>query len=168
MRVSLIAAVAKNGVIGKDNDLVWNLPRDMRFFKETTLNHHIIMGRRNYDSIPDKWRPLPKRTNIVVTRTPGLQLKKCNVVNTLEDGLDLARQNGETEAFIIGGGQIYALALELDLCDRMYLTHIDKSFEGDTFFPEFQSEKWKISSEDFFASDDQNEHPFTIKVYDRK
>ena len=100
MKISLIVAAAENGVIGKDNDLIWNLPKDMRFFKETTLNHHVIMGRKNFESIPHKYRPLPNRTNIIVTRQPNYKAGGCIVVNSVEASLEIAKQNGDNEPFI--------------------------------------------------------------------
>ena len=136
MKVSLIVAVSQNGVIGKDNDLIWHLPKDMNFFRSTTLDHHVIMGRRNFESIPHRFRPLPNRTNIVVTRQANYFAKGCITVNSVEDGLKIAQQNGEKEPFIIGGGQIYKIALERDLVDKIYLTKVHCDFEGDAFFPE--------------------------------
>ena len=100
MGVSLIVAVAENGVIGKDNDLIWHLPKDMRFFKETTLGHHVIMGRKNFESIPHKYRPLPKRTNVVITRQSGYKAEGSIVVDSIESALNIARKNGDTEPFI--------------------------------------------------------------------
>ena len=111
MKVALIVAVAKNGVIGKDNDLIWNLPKDMRFFKESTLGHHVIMGRKNFESIPKRYRPLPNRTNVVISRQNNYQFEGCVIVNSLEAALKVAQHNGDKEPFIIGGGQIYKLAL---------------------------------------------------------
>ena len=142
MKVSLIVAVAENGVIGKDNDLIWHLPNDMRFFKETTTGHHVIMGRKNFESIPERFRPLPNRTNVVITSQSDYQAEGCIVVNSLEDALKVARESSDTEPFIIGGGQIYKLALEEDLVSKIYLTKVYHSFEGDTFFPEL-SDNWK-------------------------
>ena len=128
MKVSLIVAVAKNGVIGKDNDLIWSLPKDMRFFKETTLGHYVIMGRKNYESIPERFRPLPNRTNVVITRQSDYQAEGCVVVNSLENALELAQHNGDDEPFIIGGGQIYKLALERNLVDKIYFRFISLKF----------------------------------------
>ena len=134
MKVSLIVAVAKNGVIGKDNDLIWSLPKDMRFFKETTLGHCVIMGRKNFESIPERFRPLPNRINVIITRQSDYQAEGCVVVNSLENALEIAQHNGDEEPFIIGGGQIYKLALDRNLVDKIYLTKVHYSFEGDTFF----------------------------------
>jgi dihydrofolate reductase len=142
MKVSLIVAVAENRVIGKDNDLIWHLPKDMKFFKETTVGHHVIMGRKNFESIPKKYRPLPNRTNVVITRQTNYQAEGCIVVNSVEEALAIAKKSGDTEPFIIGGGQIYKIALEQDLVDRIYLTEVQHSYDGDTFFPELGN-SWK-------------------------
>lgn len=139
MKVSLIVAVSENGVIGKDNDLIWHLPNDMQFFKKTTMGHHVIMGRKNFESIPHKYRPLPNRTNIVITRQSDYITEDCEVVNSVEEALDVAKKNGDNEAFIIGGGQIYKLAIEKKLIDKIYLTKVHHSFDGDTFFPKLNS-----------------------------
>ncbi|OUV70025.1 MAG: diacylglycerol kinase [Flavobacteriales bacterium TMED123] len=142
MKVSLIVAASENGVIGKDNDLIWHLPKDMRFFKDTTMGHHVIMGRKNFESIPHKFRPLPNRTNVVITRQTAYKADGCMVVSSIEEALQIAKHNGEDEAFIIGGGQIYKLALEANLVDKIYLTKVHQSFEGDTFFPGLNKD-WK-------------------------
>ena len=142
MKVSLIVAASENGVIGKDNDLIWHLPKDMRFFKDTTMGHHVIMGRKNFESIPHKFRPLPNRTNVVITRQTAYKADGCMVVSSIEGALQIAKHNGEDEAFIIGGGQIYKLALEANLVDKIYLTKVHHSFEGDTFFPALNKD-WK-------------------------
>lgn len=142
MTVSLIVAISENRVIGKDNDLIWNLPNDIRFFKEKTMGHHVIMGRKNFESIPHKYRPLPNRTNIIISRQADYTAEGCTVVTSLESALEIAKNNGEKEPFIIGGGQIYKLALEANIIDKIYLTKIHHSFEGDTFFPKLNS-SWK-------------------------
>ena len=142
MIVSLIVAASENGVIGKDNDLIWHLPKDMKFFKETTMGHHVVMGRKNFESIPHKYSPLANRTNVIITRQADYIAEGCVVVNSVEAALEIAKQNGDTEPFIIGGGQIYKIALEQKLVDKIYLTKVYHSFEGDTFFPELNSD-WK-------------------------
>ena len=142
MIVSLIVAVSENGVIGKDNDLIGHLPKDMQFFKETTMGHHVIMGRKNFESIPHKYSPLPNRTNVIITRQADYAAEGCVVVNSVEAAIEIAKQNGDTEPFIIGGGQIYKLALEANLVDKIYLTKVHHSFEGDTFFPALNTD-WK-------------------------
>lgn len=168
MTISIIAAVAKNKVIGKDNDLIWHLPKDMAFFKETTQNHWVIMGRKNFESIPHKFRPLPNRTNVVVTRQKDYKAEDCIVVNSIQEALDLAQKEQQEEVFIIGGGQIYSQALEENLVNKMYITHIDKPHEGDAFFPEVDYSKWNVISEEFHAKDDKHEVDFVITLYERR
>lgn len=167
MRVSLIAAVAANGVIGKDNDLIWTLRDDMAFFKATTKGRHVIMGRRNWESIPERFRPLPGRPNIVLSRDGGYVTEGAHCCMTLQDALDVARVAGEDEAFIIGGAQIYRLALEAGVVDTMYLTHVDREYEGDTWFPEFDRAAWNAQPMFRHAQDDRNEASFTVQRYDR-
>lgn len=167
MRVSLIAAVAANGVIGKDNDLIWTLRDDMAFFKATTKGHHVIMGRKNWESIPERFRPLPGRPNVVLSRDAGYTAAGASTCASLDAGLELARLAGEEEAFIIGGAQIYRLALEMDRVDTMYLTHVDREFDGDTWFPEFEIDQWKSQPMFSHVADDRNEAAFTVHRYDR-
>lgn len=167
MIVSLIVAVAENNVIGKDNTLIWHLPKDMQFFKQTTLNHHIITGRKNYISIPEKFRPLANRTNIVLTRQNDFTEQGCVVLNSLEAAIEFAKRNNETEVFIIGGGQIYKEALDKNLVDKMYITHVHQAFEGDTFFPEVNIEKWQKISEEHHRKDEKNAYGFSFCVYSR-
>ena len=167
MKVSLIVAVSQNGMIGKDNDLIWHLPKDMKFFKDTTLSHHVIMGRKNFESIPHKFRPLPNRTNIVITRQSDYKAEDSIVVNSVEESLKVAKSNGENEAFIIGGGQIYKLALEANLIDKIYLTRIHHSFDGDTFFPELSSDWEEIKREDCFK-DDNHKYDYSFVVLEKK
>ena len=166
MKVSLIVAVSENGVIGKDNDLIWHLPKDMKFFKDTTLGCHVIMGRKNFESIPHKYSPLPQRTNIVITRKSHYNAEGCIVVNNIERALQIARENGEKESFIIGGGQIYKIALEKKLVDKIYLTRVHHSFNGDTFFPELNSE-WKESSRIDCIADEKHAHDYSFLTFEK-
>ena len=166
MKVSLIVAAAENGVIGKDNDLIWHLPNDMKFFKETTLEHHVIMGRKNFESIPHKYRPLPNRTNIVITRQSGYKAKGCIIVNSVVEALDIAKENGDKEPFIIGGGQIYKLALEANLVDKIYLTKINHTFDGDTFFPELVKD-WKEVERIDCKADEQHAHDYSFLTFEK-
>lgn len=165
MIISSIAAVSKNFVIGKDNDLPWNLPDDMKFFMQTTKGHHCIMGRKNYDSIPEKFRPLPNRTNIVVTRQKAFKAPGCIVVNSIERGIDIARNNGEIEVFIIGGADIYRSAVPMT--QRMYLTEIQAEIQGDVFFPSFNKAEWKETKRVHHAVDEKHAHAFDFVVYDK-
>lgn len=163
MKVIIIAAVAQNGGIGKDNDLPWSLPDDMKFFKETTKGHSVIMGRKNYESIPHKFRPLPNRQNIVVTRQDDYRAEGCTVVNSIQEGIEKANKNGDL--YIIGGGQIYTEALENDLVDEMLLTEVQASIDADVFFPEFNNEEWLASEISRHEKDSAHSYPFVIKRY---
>jgi dihydrofolate reductase len=165
MIISMIAAVSKNRVIGKDNDLPWKLPDDMKFFMETTKGHHAIMGRKNYESIPHKFKPLPNRTNIVVTRQKNFNAPGCIVVDSVEKGLTIARQNHETEAFVIGGAEIYKLGLPF--ADRLYLTEINAEIEGDTFFPEYDKTQWQEASRQHHDKDERHVYDFDFVIYDK-
>ncbi len=159
MTISIIAAHTKNMVIGKNNDLPWHLPDDMNFFKEKTKHHPIIMGRKNYESIPHKWRPLPFRDNIVVTRDKNYQADGCQVVNSLESAIDLAKSLNEKEIFIIGGGEVYKQGLKY--ANKMYLTEINTELEGDVFFPEYDKNIWEITDSQHHEIDEK--HPFDFK-----
>ena len=166
MKVSLIVAAANNGVIGKDNDLIWHLPKDMRFFKETTLGHHVIMGRKNFESIPHKYRPLPNRTNVIITRQSNYQAEGCIVVNSVESALTIAKQNGDKEPFIIGGGQIYKLALESNFVDKIYLTKVHHVYDGDTFFPELGKDLKEVERIDCKA-DEKHAHDYSFLTFEK-
>ncbi len=163
MIVSAIVAVAKNNVIGKNNSIPWYLPEDLKYFKARTLNHHIIMGRKSYQSIG---HPLPKRTNIIVTRDPFFIASNCLVVHSIEEGLEIAEQNGEEEVFIIGGAEIYQLSLPY--LNRLYITEIELDVEGDTFFPKPDMAEWELISEDPRQADEKNKYNYSFKVYERK
>lgn len=165
MIVSAIAALSKNRVIGKNNDLPWRLPDDMRFFMETTKGHHVVMGRKNYDSLHEKYKPLPQRTNMVITRQQDLKAPGCIILNAVEPALEIARKNGEQECFIIGGAEIYKLAMPYTT--RLYLTEIDAVITGDTFFPEIDPVDWREVSRKHHAADQRHAYQFDIVVYDR-
>ena len=167
MIVSLIVAISNNKVIGKNNQLIWNLPKDMKFFMDTTLGHPVIMGRKNFESIPEKFRPLKNRTNIIITRNKNYEALDCKVVHSIKESLK-CMDFGNEEVFVIGGGEIYRKFLELDLIDKMYITHIDDFFDGDTFFPDFNLDKW-ISKEILnHQKDDENPHDFKVIEYSKK
>lgn len=165
MTISLIAALTKNRVIGRNNGLPWHLPDDMKYFMQTTKAHYVIMGRRNYDSIPEKFRPLPNRVNVVVTRQKEFKAPQCLVVHTLEEGIELARKSGEQEVFVIGGSDMYTLALPF--ADRLYLTEIQTELPGDTYFPEVNHASWKETSRIHHPRDDRHIYDFDFVVYDR-
>lgn len=164
MIVSAIAALSKNKVIGKNNDLPWRLPDDMKFFMETTKGHHVIMGRKNYDSLHEKFKPLPNRSNIVITRQKNFKAPGCIVLNAVEPGLKIAQKNSEEECFIIGGAEIYKLALPHTT--RLYLTEIDAHIEGDTYFPDFKKEDWKEISRKHHPADERHKYAFDFVIYD--
>lgn len=165
MIISLIAAVAENGVIGRNNDLPWKLPDDMRFFMETTKGHYVIMGRKNYDSLHEKFKPLPNRTNIVVTRQQSLNAPGCIVVNSVERALAIADKGGEAEAFVIGGAEIYKLSLPE--ANKLYLTEIQATVEGDTYFPKFNKDEWREVSRKHHGADDRHPFSFDFVIYER-
>lgn len=162
MKISLIAAVARNGVIGRDNALPWRIRDDMRFFIQKTTGHHVIMGRKSYDAMG---KPLPRRPNIVISRDPTFSAE-CAVVSSLEAALDKARAAGETEAFVIGGAQIYALALPVAHC--FYRTRVLADVPGDVSFPAFDEGEWEVTHESEHPSDENNQHPFVIETLTRR
>jgi dihydrofolate reductase len=165
MIISLIAALTQNNVIGKNNDLPWHLPDDMKYFMQTTKGHFVIMGRKNYDSIPEKFRPLPNRTNIVVTRQKKFLAPNCQVVNSLEEGLSIAREAGQQEVFIIGGAEIYSRGLTH--AHRLYLTDIHGEIEGDTYFPEFDKTLWTEVSRKHHPADERHAYAFDFVIYEK-
>ena len=160
MRISMIVAVAANGVIGRDGELPWHLPEDLKHFKRITLGKPIVMGRKTWESIG---RPLPGRHNVIVTRTEGYVAEGASVVNSPEAALALLA--GEDEVMIIGGGAIYQAFLKL--ADRIYLTRVDATVEGDASFPELDAARWSEMSRDRHAADERHAHPFTFIQLDR-
>jgi dihydrofolate reductase len=158
--ISLIAAVAKNGVIGKDNKLPWHLPADLRFFKKTTLGHPIIMGRKSFESIG---KALPGRTNIVLTRNANFaESENLKVAYSLKEAFEIARETGTDECFVIGGAEIYKEALPF--CQKLYITMVHGIFEGNVFMPEFEKDFRKISSISNFK-DGQNDYDYDFEVF---
>lgn len=166
MIVSHIVAATENNVIGLENDLPWSLPDDMKFFKETTKGHYVIMGRKNYESLPPKWRPLPNRSNVIVTRNKDLKIEGTTVVNSIEEGIEVAQNDKELETFIIGGGEIFHQSL--DLIDRIYFTQIHTEIEGDTFYPEIDMTKWEEVSRREHPADERHPYSFTFLIYEKK
>ena len=167
MIISIIVAISKNQVIGKNNQLIWNLPKDMKYFMDTTMNTTVIMGRKNYESIPKKYRPLKNRNNVIITRNKSYKAEGCLVVNSIEESLESLRNVKNKEVFVIGGGEIYKKFLEKGLIDRMYITHIDEQFDGDTFFPEINYDSWQSSELLNHKKDESNPHDFKIMVYNK-
>jgi dihydrofolate reductase len=164
MVVSLIVAVSANGVIGRDGDLPWYLPADLRHFKRTTMGHHLIIGRRTWEEVG---KPLPGRTMVVVTRSRRFDPEGAHVVHSVEGAIDVAAATGDDEPFIGGGAQIYRLALGRDLVDRIYLTRIHAEVEGDTRFPDIDFDDWNLLTEEHHEADEKNKFPYSFLVYER-
>lgn len=162
MIVSLIVAADEHNGIGLDNKLLCYLPADLKYFKQVTSGHCIVMGRNTYESIG---RPLPNRTNIVVTRNKALIIDGCVVVNSLHDAVDYAKQHNETELMITGGGTIYADAV--NWCDKIYLTRIHHTFNADTFFPEVKTLGFRLTSSEEFLADEKHAYDYTFEVWER-
>jgi dihydrofolate reductase len=157
-RISIIAAMARNHVIGIDNRLPWHLPEDLKHFKTLTMGHHIVMGRKTFESLPGV---LPGRTSVVITRSPVYQAPGCLVVNSIDNAL--AACKGDAEAFIVGGAELYAQALAL--ANRLYLTEIQADFDGDARFPDFDRGQWREVSREAHRSAAGLEYHFV--TYDR-
>jgi dihydrofolate reductase len=168
MQVSLIVAMDSNRGIGKNNDLMWHLPADMNFFKETTKNQIVVMGRKNYDSIPEKYRPLPNRLNVILTRNKDFKAENCLVFNSLNECLDYFRNDEDRKVFIIGGGEIYKMALDSGCLNEMYITYVDGIFDADTFFPEFDHDEWNSEVVGSQAVDEKHKNSFEILHYFKK
>ena len=162
MIVSLIAAMDKRRGIGRDNQLPWRLPADLKRFRELTMGHHIIVGRKTFESIG---KPLPGRQMVIVTRDPKLKVEGCAVCHSLAAAIELARANGETEVFICGGAEIYEQSIAL--ADRLYLTLVDAEVTADTFFPEFDLQCWSEQESAFHPADEKNQFAFTFKLLTR-
>jgi dihydrofolate reductase len=159
-RISLIAAMSENRVIGINNKLPWHLPADLRHFRRLTTGHPVIMGRRNYESIG---KPLPNRTNIVVTRNPDYRAAGCLVTHSLDDAMNSA--GNDSEIFIIGGAEIYRQAF--DRANRIFITLIHARIEGDTYFPEFEGPPWREISRERHERDENNPYSFSFLIYER-
>jgi dihydrofolate reductase len=170
MRISIIVAMAGNGVIGRGGKLPWHLGDDLKRFKQLTIGHTIVMGRKTWESIG---RPLPGRRNVVISRQAGYRAAGADVVTNLETALKIAEAAGESEAFIIGGAEIYRLAKSC--ADRMYITLVEAIVEGDTFFPEagaFEedapSADWNLIEQTRHSADASNEYPYRTQIYERR
>jgi dihydrofolate reductase len=162
MRLSLIAAVSDNGVIGRGQALPWRLSADLRRFKSLTMGHHILIGRKTFAAIG---RPLPGRTLIVISRKPDLAVENVHVADSLDAAVKLAHSAGDSEAFVIGGGEIYRQAI--DVVDRIYLTRVHASIDGDTYFPAVTFDDWRLVAESHHDADAKNEYDTTFQIYDR-
>ncbi|WP_316736545.1 dihydrofolate reductase [Pedobacter aquatilis] len=161
-RLSIAVAVGENFEIGKNNQLLWHMPADLKFFKQTTSGHTIIMGRKTFDSVG---RPLPNRRNIVITRATELTIEGVEVVNNLDEALEITK-NEEKPVFIVGGAEIYRQALPKT--DTLYLTTIHHTFDADTFFPEIDRNEWETLSIEPHKADEKNTYDYTFEVLERK
>lgn len=165
--IAMIAGVAENGVIGAKGTIPWRIPSDMAFFKRTTMGKPIIMGRRQYESVG---RPLPGRTNLVVSRRPGYQPEGVIVINDLEAALEhgrtIAAADGAGEAMVIGGGEIYAAAMPV--ADRLYISHIALAPPGDVVFPEIDPAVWQVVAEPTLEPSPKDDAVFTVRIYERR
>ena len=163
MKLSLIVAAAENGVIGKDGKMPWRLPAESAYFRQTTLGHPVITGRKNYEAMG---RPLPDRLNVVITRQPGYEVPSgVMVVHSLEEALKLPQVKAANEVFVIGGQQIYEQAMSQ--ADKLYLTIVHANISGDTFF-EYDPNEWKVVRTQKHLSDDENKYAFTVQLLERR
>lgn len=160
-KVSIIAAIADNLAIGKNNKLPWHLPADLKHFKQLTTGHAVVMGKRTFESLPNG--PLPNRKNIVLTSIPEGDFDKYYEATSIKDALDLCEH--EDEVFIIGGASIFSQAIKM--VDNMYITWVHANFEADTFFPKINLKVWKEISREEFNADEQNPYPYTLCQYER-
>lgn len=164
MTVSMIVAAAEDNAIGKGHDMLWHLPDDFKFFKETTSGHPIVMGRKTIESLG---KPLKNRTNIVVTRNKDFDKEGVDIYHDLDEALTYAKSLHDEEVFIIGGGQIYKLGEPL--ADKIYLTRVHGTFpEADVHFPKLDSSQWKLTEEQYHPIDDRHAYAFTIQVFVRQ
>jgi dihydrofolate reductase len=163
MIISLVVAAAENNAIGKNNQLLWHLPNDLKFFKNITWGMVVIMGRKTYESVN---KPLPGRINIVITRQPDWKGEGAIVATDLQDALKKAAGTNCKEAFIIGGGEIYKWAFSI--ADRIYITRVHASFEGDTFFPAIHEREWQLVSNEDFEKDEKHQYSYSFQKWDRK
>lgn len=163
MWISLIAAVAKNGVIGKGNDLVWKIPTDFKRFKAITSGNYILMGRKTFESLG---KPLPNRTHLVISRNKNYKMPEGHhLFENVEDAFIYCNKLGIEKLYVIGGGEIYKQTISI--ADELLITEVDATPDGDTYFPEIDKNTWKIVSKESFPSDEINQHPFSFINYER-
>ncbi|MCA0970407.1 dihydrofolate reductase [Halobacillus litoralis] len=160
--ISFIFAMDRNRLIGKDNDLPWHIPNDFKFFKDMTIGKTIIMGRKTFESFG---KPLPDRKHIVITSNHDYDREGCTVIHSIDDILEMEKNDPDTEWFVIGGTVLFEKMLPY--ADRMYLTYIDYEFEGDTHFPEYDESDWKLVSETKGEKDEKNPYDYYFRIYER-
>jgi len=161
--IKLIAAIAKENALGKDNDLIWHLPEDLKRFKKITSGHHILMGRNTFESIG---KPLPNRTTIIITRNKNYFKEGCLVAHSIEEAIELA--NTDDDIFIIGGAQIYKEAIKKDLVDELDITLVHHKFEADAFFPTIDVSIWKETAREDFKANEKNKYNYSFVTYSKK
>ena len=161
-KISIIVAIAANNAIGKDNDLLWHISEDLKRFKRLTKDHFVVMGKRTYFSLPT--RPLPHRTNMVITDVPGEKIDNCIMAYSIEDAVE--KMDPQKENFIIGGGSVYRQFMPL--ADKLYITRVHKTFEADTFYPEISPDEWKLVDKQDINDDLQNSFSYSFELYERK
>ena len=161
--VTIIAAIANNNALGKDNDLIWHLPADLKRFKKVTSGHHILMGRNTFESIG---KPLPNRTTVIITRNKNYKQEGCIVVDSIEKAIDVAKN--DEQIFIIGGAQIYKQTIASNLVDQLDITQVHHSFDADVYFPEIDSDIWKEVAREEFKANEKNKYDFSFISYKKK
>ena len=161
--ISFIVAAAENNVIGKNNQLPWHLPSDMKYFKNQTWGMTVIMGRKSLESLG---KPLQGRKNIVVTRNKSWKPEGAEVAHSIDEAIELAKQSGAKEIFIIGGAEIFKTTMPI--AERIYLTRIHHEFEGDAYFPEVSTDEWNLVKSRLCEADEKNHYPHTFQVWERK
>ncbi|WP_222843476.1 dihydrofolate reductase [Roseivirga misakiensis] len=163
---TIVVAKAKNNAIGKNNDLLWRLPDDFKFFKQVTLDHFVILGRKTFESLPGL---LPRRTFVIITRQKEYQAPEGHfVAHSLEEAYRICQEQTQQEVFVIGGGVIYKESIDKGLIDKMFITEVDANIEdADTFFPEFSMNEWKEVAREYHSADDKHEYAFDFVTYSK-
>ena len=160
--ITVIAAIATNNALGKDNDLIWYLPADLKRFKKVTTGHYIIMGRNTFESIG---KPLPNRTTIIITRNKNYSKEGCLTAASIEEAIELAKE--EAQLFIIGGAQIYKEIMAKDLADQLDITLVHSEFDADVYFPEIDAKVWKEAVREDFKADEKNDYDYSFISYQK-
>jgi dihydrofolate reductase len=160
--ITVIAAIAKNNALGKDNDLIWYLPADLKRFKKVTTGHYILMGRNTFESIG---KPLPNRTTIIITRNKNYYKEGCLIAGSIEEAIELAKE--EAQLFIIGGAQIYKEIMAKDLADQLDITLVHSEFDADVYFPEIDAKVWKEAVREDFKADEKNDYDYSFISYQK-
>ena len=161
-KISIIVAIASNYAIGKDNDLLWHISKDLKRFKDITKGHYIIMGKRTYYSLPK--RPLPNRTSLIITDVENEVIDNCLMAYSIEDAI--SKMDDKNENFVIGGGSIYNQFMSH--VDKLYITRVHKEFEADTFFPEISEQEWELVAKEDVNDDPQNDFTYSFETYKRR